>query len=108
MQLVFQKRVAVLDRLNQIVDFECQCKRAGLILGKDIIACVLEDDWEGGHADWTRWTDRRVELGSLAVEYLSLLLKGDPLENLPRLVALELVVAQSTCAVTNPAISANT
>ncbi len=108
MRLVFQKRVAVLDRLNQIVDFELQCVRAGLVLGTDIVACVLEDDWEGGHAHWTRWTDRRVELGSLAVEYLSLLLKGDSLENLPRLVALELVKAQSSGAVTSPAIPAST
>ncbi len=100
MKKIFNQKVAVLDRLSQIASFEKHCAKAGLKIGSDIVACVLEDDWQGGHESWTRWTDRRVDLGSLALDYLSRMLKGESYDDLERFVPLQVVYAESTAAVT--------
>ncbi|MEA4864481.1 MAG: hypothetical protein VB088_03670 [Sphaerochaeta sp.] len=71
-------------------------ERKGLKVGSDLWGAVLEDDWMGGHEHWTRWSNQRLELGSLAVEYLSHLLQKDSLEQLDRLTPLHLVIAESS------------
>jgi hypothetical protein len=76
--------------------FERLLERKYLKLGSDIRGAVLEDDWMGCHEHWTRWSNQRLELGSLAVEYLSHLLQKDSLEQLDRLTPLHLVIAESS------------
>ena len=61
----------ILSRIKQIEGFEAFCKTQNLIIGQDIFAAVLEDDWTGKFSYWTRWTNRRMELGAGAVNLLT-------------------------------------
>ncbi|MGE4584869.1 MAG: LacI family DNA-binding transcriptional regulator [Sphaerochaeta sp.] len=88
--------VVVFDRLCLLDPFERQLEAAGIKLGIDVRGSVLEDDWMGGHSHWTRWSNQRLELGCLAVEYLSLLLQKQPLDDFNRLSPLHLVIAESS------------
>jgi len=65
-------------------------------LGRDVWGAVLEDDWLGGHGHWTRWSNQRLELGSLAVEYLSQLLGKCLLEGARKFTPLHLVLSESS------------
>ena len=94
--LILQCKVVVFDRLFLLEPFERLLERKYLKLGSDIRGAVLEDDWMGCHEHWTRWSNQRLELGSLAVEYLSHLLQKDSLEQLDRLTPLHLVIAESS------------
>ncbi|MDT4762184.1 LacI family DNA-binding transcriptional regulator [Sphaerochaeta sp. PS] len=93
---VLEHQVVVFDRLFLLDSFERQLKKRGLTLGSDVRGAVLEDDWQGSHQNWTRWTNQRLELGSLAVEHLSALLSDVPLESLKKLTPLYLIIAESS------------
>jgi DNA-binding LacI/PurR family transcriptional regulator len=95
-EIIEQNKVVVFDRLFLLEPFERLMERKGLKVGSDLWGAVLEDDWMGGHEHWTRWSNQRLELGSLAVEYLSHLLQKDSLEQLDRLTPLHLVIAESS------------
>ncbi|ADY12265.1 LacI family DNA-binding transcriptional regulator [Sphaerochaeta globosa] len=94
--LIEQCKVVVFDRLFLLEPFERLLERKGLKLGSDIWGAVLEDDWMGSHEHWTRWSNQRLELGSLAVEYLSHLLQKETLEQLETLTPLYLVISESS------------
>jgi DNA-binding LacI/PurR family transcriptional regulator len=95
-EIIEQSKVVVFDRLFLLEPFERLMERKGLKVGSDLWGAVLEDDWMGGHEHWTRWSNQRLELGSLAVEYLSHLLQKDSLEQLDTLTPLHLVIAESS------------
>lgn len=86
----------VLDRLAFIDAFERQCTDRGVVIGRDFLGAVLEDDWVGRYGHWTRWTNRRRELGSLAVRHLSHIIHEKSTESLERLVPLELIPSDSS------------
>lgn len=89
-------KVVVFDRLFLLKPFERLLNEKALKLGSDIWGAVLEDDWMGGHEHWTRWSNQRLELGSLAVEYLSMLLQKQPIRQFRTLTPLHFVIAEST------------
>lgn len=95
-KLVAHHKLVVFDRLCLLDPFERLLEKRGLKLGKDIWGSVLEDDWQGGHEHWTRWSNQRLELGSLAVEYLSALLGKQDLEQFNKLTQLHLVISESS------------
>jgi hypothetical protein len=95
-EIIEQNKVVVFDRLFLLEPFERLMERKGLKVGSNLWGAVLEDDWMGGHEHWTRWSNQRLELGSLAVEYLSHLLQKDSLEQLDTLTPLHLVIAESS------------
>ncbi len=95
-KLVMQAKVVVFDRLFLLEPFERLLEKKGLRLGSDIRGAVLEDDWMGCHQSWTRWSNQRLELGSLAVEYLSYLLQKKSLDQFDTLTPLSLVIAESS------------
>jgi hypothetical protein len=94
--LVKECQVAVFDRIFLLDPFECDLQRMGMKLGQDVWGAVLEDDWLGGHEHWTRWSNQRLELGSLAVEYLSQLLEKRSLESARKFTPLHLVISESS------------
>ncbi len=86
----------VLDRLSFIEPFERRCSDLGVVVGRDFIGAVLEDDWVGRYGHWTRWANRRRELGALAVKRLSCVIHGRSDDTLEKLVPLELIVSTSS------------
>lgn len=94
--LVKECQVAVFDRIFLLDPFERDLQRMGMKLGQDVWGAVLEDDWLGGHEHWTRWSNQRLELGSLAVEYLSQMLEKHSLEGARKFTPLHLVISESS------------
>lgn len=88
-------RVAFLNRLSQIDEFEVWCTSNNLTIGKDIEALVLEDDWEGRYSSWTRWENKRQELGSLAVRELLHNLDEDNFPKPEKLTAIPAIYSES-------------
>lgn len=95
-RIIEQCKVVVFDRLFLLEPFEMLLERKNLKLGSDIRGVVLEDDWMGGHEHWTRWSNQRLELGSLSVQYLSRLLQKHSLEQFNTLTDLYLVISESS------------
>lgn len=96
LSLISQTGVVVFDRLCLVKSFEALLEKHGLVLGTDVRGAILEDDWMGGHEHWTRWSNQRLELGSLAVDYLSLLLQRKSLDDFQRYTPLHLVISESS------------
>ncbi|WP_320128462.1 LacI family DNA-binding transcriptional regulator [uncultured Sphaerochaeta sp.] len=96
MATIAKAKVAIFDRLSLLHPFEVLCQEQGLVLGRDLATAVLEDDWSGTYANWTRWTNERFELGALAVEYLSAMLDGKDRDSLPRFTPLTLIVSETS------------
>jgi DNA-binding LacI/PurR family transcriptional regulator len=96
LDLVLDQGMVVFDRLYSLDSFERSLEHRGKRVGRDVRGAVLEDDWMGGHEHWTRWSNQRLELGSLAVEYLSLLLQKRSLEEVSKLTPLYLVISESS------------
>ena len=96
LDLVLEQGMVVFDRLYSLGSFERSLERLGKRVGQDVRGAVLEDDWMGGHEHWTRWSNQRLELGSLAVEYLSLLLQKKSLEGVSKFTPLHLVISESS------------
>ncbi|RFU94076.1 LacI family transcriptional regulator [Sphaerochaeta halotolerans] len=94
--LIKECQVAVFDRIFLLDPFERDLERMQMKLGRDVWGAVLEDDWLGGHGHWTRWSNQRLELGSLAVEYLSQLLGKCLLEGARKFTPLHLVLSESS------------
>jgi transcriptional regulator (fragment) len=63
-------RIVILSRISQIASFEALCNKLHIEIGHDLLAAVLEDDWTGLFSHWTRWSNRRMELGAGAVDLL--------------------------------------
>ena len=83
----------LLDRIWQIDTIETYLNDNSFILGKDKMGVLLEDDWlEKGK--WTCWTQRRKELGALAVEFLDAIMKGKELPG-KNLCPLDLIFKDS-------------
>ena len=96
LNLVLEQGMVVFDRLYSLDSFERSLERLGKRVGQDVRGAVLEDDWMGGHEHWTRWSNQRLELGSLAVEYLSQLLQKKSLEGVDKFTPLHLVISESS------------
>ena len=96
LSLISQTGVVVFDRLCLVKSFEALLEKHGLVLGTDVRGAILEDDWMGGHEHWTRWSNQRLELGSLAVDYLSFLLQRKSLDDFQRYTPLHLVISESS------------
>lgn len=96
LNLVLDEGMVVFDRLYSLDSFERSLERLGKRVGQDVRGAVLEDDWMGGHEHWTRWSNQRLELGSLAVEYLSQLLQKKSLEGVSKFTPLHLVISESS------------
>ncbi|MGH0052208.1 MAG: LacI family DNA-binding transcriptional regulator, partial [Sphaerochaetaceae bacterium] len=94
--LIKECQVAVFDRIFLLDSFERELSRNQLKLGQDVWGAVLEDDWIGGHEHWTRWSNQRLELGSLAVDYLSRLLEKKSLEGASKFTPLHLLIRESS------------
>lgn len=78
---VLASRSVIFDRLFIADLFAPVFRENNLIIGEDVFGAILEDDWTGGHEIWTRWENRRRELGALAVEYLASLHEGMGLDD---------------------------
>lgn len=96
LELIRENEVVVFDRICLLKPFESLLERQGLVLGSNIRGAVLEDDWMGCHNHWTRWSNQRLELGALAVDYLSLLLQRKSLDDFQRYTPLYLVISESS------------
>lgn len=90
------KKAVILSRIKQIEPFETLCKREGIVIGKDILAAVLEDDWTGCFSDWTRWSNKRTELGESAVNLLIKHLADCNIESKETAVKPELIISRTT------------
>ena len=93
---ISESHVVIFDRIFLLQPFELLLEKHALRLGEDVVAAVLEDDWIGDFGHWTRWSNQRLELGSLAVDYLSCLLQGTPIIDRPKLVPLHLIIGESS------------
>lgn len=91
---VLSSRVVFLNRIHQIPSFKAWCEGEGLVIGKDLKALVLEDDWAGAFPDWTRWENCRQALGSLAVKELIHRLEETE-EEVEKLIPLPLIWSSS-------------
>ncbi len=87
--------VVFLDRIFLIDKFEKWCKERNLIIGKDIKAIVLEDDWIGKYSHWSRWENSRKELGSVSVRELLYLLDETRYPKPNRLVGLAPIYSET-------------
>ena len=89
-------RTVILSRIKQIDGFEAFCKTQNLIIGHDIFAAVLEDDWTGRFSYWTCWSNKRVELGKSAVNLLIKHIDDCNIESKEIAVRPELIISQTT------------
>ncbi len=96
LDLIAESKVVLFDRIFLLDPFEADLSKRNLKLGSDVFGAVLEDDWMGGHEHWTRWSNERLELGSLAVKSLSMLLEKQSLEGAKRYTPLQLVIGDSS------------
>lgn len=90
---ISESGIIVFDRIFLIDLFTPYFNKFNMEVGKDIFGAVLEDDWPGGHEDWLRWENRRMELGSLAVKHLVSLHSSSVLPN--SLIDIPLIDAKS-------------
>ncbi len=94
-ETVLASRTVIFDRLFIADLFAPVFREKGLVVGRDIFGAILEDDWTGTHPEWTRWSNKRLELGSLAVRHLISSLAGKNVkENF--LVDLPVIESDST------------
>ncbi|HZJ88662.1 MAG TPA: LacI family DNA-binding transcriptional regulator, partial [Sphaerochaeta sp.] len=56
---ILEVGVVIFDRIFLLDPFEERLAQAGVSLGVDLRAAVFEDDWQGTHTHWTRWTNQR-------------------------------------------------
>ena len=66
----------IFDRLFLADLFEPLLRKRGYVIGKDIKGAIFEDDWQESHKNWTRWENRRLELGAMAARHLISMLTG--------------------------------
>lgn len=74
LEAVISSRAVVFDRLFIADYFTPFFMKRNLVVGRDVFGAILEDDWIGNHSQWTRWENKRVELGELSVKRLVSLL----------------------------------
>ena len=71
MKRVLSSRAVIFDRLF-IADLFSQ-----VLPDRGIKCAIFEDDWTETHSTWTRWENRRLELGALAAKHLIAMLGGN-------------------------------
>ncbi len=94
---VLSSSVVIFDRLFIADLFKSAFMARGIVPGRDIFGAILEDDWMNTHSEWTRWENRRSELGALSVRYLVSLLSGK--EMIPEEIKIPIIESQSTLGV---------
>ena len=92
---VLKTKAVIFDRLFIADQFTEIFKERNIEIGKDIFGAILEDDWTESHEEWTRWNNKRVELGSLAVKHLISSLSGKKITD-SYLVEPPVIEAKST------------
>ena len=92
---VLKTKAVIFDRLFIADQFTEIFKERNIKIGKDIFGAILEDDWTESHEEWTRWNNKRVELGSLAVKHLISSLSGKKITD-SYLVEIPVIEAKST------------
>ena len=71
MKRVLSSRAVIFDRLF-IADLF-----SPVLPDRGIKCAIFEDDWTETHSTWTRWENRRLELGALAAKHLIAMLGGN-------------------------------
>lgn len=73
--------VVVFDRLFIADAFADELSKRGAVIGRNLFGAILEDDWTGTHEAWTRWENKRLELGALSAKNLIAYLSGCKVED---------------------------
>ena len=60
-----------------------------------IKGAIFEDDWQESHKTWTRWENRRLELGAMAARHLISMLTGKD-EGTPSSVSIPVIESNSS------------
>ena len=85
----------IFDRLFLADLFEPLLRKRGYVIGKDIKGAIFEDDWQESHKTWTRWENRRLELGAMAARHLISMLTGKD-EGTPSSVSIPVIESNSS------------